>query len=65
MDKASKTTIVYKLALLGEAAGYSIDEMILMLRNGLSVATLISLIEWRVRFEERIDSASSRSARIM
>ena len=65
MDKTSKASIVYKLALLGDAAGFSIDEMIVMLRNGLSVETLICLIEWRLRFEEKLHAAAHPAARVM
>jgi hypothetical protein len=37
-----------KLALAGEQAGFSIDEMIDMLNSGISVSTLLALIASRL-----------------
>ena len=37
-----------KLALAGEQAGFTVDQMIWMLNAGLSVEGLLWLIEWRL-----------------
>ena len=39
---------VAKLAMAGEQAGFSVEQMIELLSAGLSVATLLDLIMWRL-----------------
>lgn len=39
---------IAKLAILGERAGFTIEQMIGLLSAGLSVATLLELITWRL-----------------
>ena len=41
-------TRVYKLAIAGEQAGFSLEQMIQMLNAGITVETLLHLIEWRL-----------------
>jgi hypothetical protein len=40
---------VYKLAIAGEQAGFSLEQMIQMLNAGITAETLLTLIEWRLR----------------
>jgi hypothetical protein len=50
-EKISKPSIassVYKLALAGEQAGFALEQMIDMLNTGITVATLLGLIEARL-----------------
>ena len=44
---ASLTTAIAKLALAGEQAGFSIEQMIQLLTDGLTVDVLLDLIMWR------------------
>ena len=39
---------IAKLAILGEQAGFTIEQMIGLLSGGLSVETLLELITWRL-----------------
>ena len=39
---------IAKLAMAGEQAGFSVEQMIELLSAGLSVATLLDLIMWRL-----------------
>ena len=39
---------IAKLAMAGEQAGFSVEQMIELLSAGLSVATLLDLITWRL-----------------
>lgn len=39
---------IAKLAILGEQAGFTIEQMIGLLSAGLSAATLLDLITWRL-----------------
>lgn len=38
----------YKLAVAGEQAGFTVEQMIELLNAGLTVETLLNLIEWRL-----------------
>jgi hypothetical protein len=49
MQRTSIALSVYKLALAGEQAGFSLEDMIQMLNAGLTVESLLRLIEWRLR----------------
>ena len=46
---------VYKLAIAGEQAGFSIEQMIWLLNAGLSLEMLIDFIDWRLRAQEAHD----------
>jgi hypothetical protein len=52
MESPSTAVTVYKLALAGEPAGFSLDDMISLLNFGLTVETLLQLIEWRLTILE-------------
>ena len=45
-----------KLAIAGEQAGFSVEQMIQLLSAGLSVATLLDLIAWRLEVSGREES---------
>ena len=57
MEKPSVVRAVYKLCVEGEQAGFSLEQMIQMLNAGITVETLLHLIEWRLR---GIDSSPAR-----
>ena len=66
MDKPSLILAVSKLAVLGEHAGFSIEQMIQLLNEGLTVPDLLELIEARLGGEEQdINPASSTPRWIM
>ena len=48
MQQPSTAQTVYKLAMVGEQAGFSLEQMIQMLNAGMTVQTLLNLIEWRL-----------------
>jgi len=48
MAKASLVTAIGKLAMAGEQAGFTIEQMIDLLNSGLTVDTLLELIAWRL-----------------
>ena len=49
MDRSSLLVrAVGKLAIAGEQAGFSLEQMIELLNEGLSVETLLDLISWRL-----------------
>jgi len=39
---------LYKLAIAGEQAGFSLEQMFEMLNAGITVECLLHLIEWRL-----------------
>jgi hypothetical protein len=49
MAAPSVATSVFKLALAGEQAGFSVEQMIELLNAGITVETLLCVIEWRLR----------------
>jgi len=51
---------VQKLANAGEQAGFTLQQMIDMLNAGLTVETLLHLIEWRLHHPEPALPSSSR-----
>ena len=59
MRRSSIAQSVYKLAIAGEQAGFSVVGMIQMLNAGITVETLLDLIEWRLR-DAVPESRSSR-----
>ncbi|HKU24224.1 MAG TPA: hypothetical protein VJQ54_02070 [Candidatus Sulfotelmatobacter sp.] len=50
MGKTSLQIAIEKLAIAGEQAGLSVDQMIYLLSSGLTVATLLDLIAWRLEY---------------
>jgi hypothetical protein len=48
MERTGLTRSVYRLAMAGEEAGFSLDDMIQLLNAGLTVLALLNLIEWRL-----------------
>lgn len=48
MDKPSLTVAIGKLAIAGEEAGFTLEQMIELLDDGLTVETLLDLISWRL-----------------
>ena len=48
MAAPSVATSVFKLALAGEQAGFSVEQMIELLNAGITVETLLCVIEWRL-----------------
>ena len=53
MPKPSIASSVFKLALAGEQAGFTLDQMIDMLNTGITVASLLGLIEVRLACRQR------------
>jgi hypothetical protein len=53
MERPSLVRAVSKLAVAGEQAGFSVEQMIELLDNGLSVETLLDLISWRLQDETK------------
>jgi len=39
---------IFKLAMAGEQAGFTVEQMIQLLNSGLTVESLLRLIEWRL-----------------
>ena len=48
MMSQSRVNAIRKLAAAGEHAGFSLEQMILLLNSGLSVVALLDLINWRL-----------------
>jgi hypothetical protein len=48
MQRPSTAETVYKLAIAGEQAGFTLEQMIQILNAGVSVETLLNWIEWRL-----------------
>ncbi len=48
MARASLMIAIGKLAIAGEQAGFTIEQMIDLLDSGLAVETLLELIAWRL-----------------
>ena len=51
---------VEELAIAGERAGFSSQDMIFMLSTGISMETLVDLIQWGARNSEPAPKRSSR-----
>ena len=49
MATPSIRTTIGKLALAGEQAGFTVEQMIRILNAGVTVEDLLGLIEWRLR----------------
>jgi hypothetical protein len=48
MAAPSVAASFFKLALAGERAGFSLEQMIELLNAGVSVGSLLALIEWEL-----------------
>ena len=48
MEKPSLSESIRKLAVAGEQAGFTIEQMIDLLTGGIGVAELIALIDWKL-----------------
>ena len=57
MENPSLLRAVGKLAIAGEQAGFTLEQMIELLNEGVSVETLLELISWRLE-EARTPIAS-------
>ncbi len=56
MEKPSLSAAVGNLAIAGEQAGFSLEQTIDLLNQGLSVETLLDLIFWRLEALRKSDS---------
>jgi hypothetical protein len=59
MEKESLLRGILKLAIAGEQAGFSVEQMIDLLHAGLSVEMLLDLISWRLERPNPLTPASS------
>lgn len=48
MATPSVAAAVFKLARAGEQAGFTIEQMIVWLNTGLTVETLLLIVEWKL-----------------
>ena len=49
MATPSLQNSICKLAMAGEQAGFTVEQMIQMLNAGVTIEGLLALIEWRLR----------------
>ena len=47
MESQLQVNAIRKLAVAGEQAGFTLDQMIQLLNSGMSVVSLLDLIAWR------------------
>ena len=57
MESPSLVLAISKLAAAGEQAGFTLEQMIELLDDGLSVETLLDLICWRLNAVQRSRAA--------
>ena len=60
MATTSVKASVFKLAMAGEQAGFTVEQMIWMLNSGMSVAGLLWLIEWSLNNIEEEEGGFTR-----
>ena len=66
MQRRILMSAINKLAIAGEQAGFSLEQMIQLLDGGLSVETLLDLIAWSLeRRQQAFPSLSCTSNLIM
>jgi len=65
MESPSLVLAISKLALAGEHAGFTLEQMIELLNDGLSVGTLLELIAWRLHGAPLAQDVSLRSHWVM
>jgi hypothetical protein len=61
MATPSVATSVFKLALAGEQAGFTVEQMIEFLNAGITVEVLLRIIEWNLTHAS-IDPSHLRSS---
>lgn len=59
MDRSTLGRSISKLAIAGEQAGFTVEQMIQLLNDGLEVSSLISLIHWKLDYTEQTTPAPS------
>lgn len=59
MENSSLVSAIEKLAIAGEQAGFTVEQMIQLLNDGLTVATLLDLISWRHQMPNPMTPVSS------
>jgi hypothetical protein len=59
MENSSLVSAIEKLAIAGEQAGFTVEQMIQLLNDGLTVETLLDLISRRHRMPNAMTPASS------
>lgn len=62
MDKPSLVIAISKLAMAGEDAGFTVEQMIQLLDAGITVGGLLELISWRLDASRRSVLSSGSSA---
>ena len=65
MEPPLLISAIRKLAMAGQQAGFSVEQMIEMLNDGVSVEELITLIGLRIEGDERKPAAATCSAWLM
>jgi hypothetical protein len=64
MEGPSIVRTVHKLAIAGQQAGFSLEQMIELLNAGISVVTLLHLIEVRLAYQgQPAQPATAHSSR--
>ena len=58
MQDSSLVAAIEKLAIAGEQAGFSVEQMIQLLNDGLTVESLLNLISWRHQMPNPITPVS-------
>ena len=62
MATPSVAASVFKLAVAGEQAGFTVEQMIEFLNAGITMETLLNLIEWKLP-SAQINPSEFRSSR--
>ena len=57
MDRSALRQSIRKLAMAGEQAGFTVEQMMQLLKEGVDIKTLISLIEWKILYNDEQPSA--------
>jgi hypothetical protein len=61
MDKAALVSGIAKLAMAGQQAGLTVEQMIGLLNEGLGVEGLIEVIAWRLEQPKPLTPVTSSS----
>jgi hypothetical protein len=56
MENTTIGRTICKIAVAGERAGFTVEQMIELLNNGLDVPTLVSMIEWKLNLRRAADT---------
>jgi len=62
VEKTSLMIAIGKLAMAGEKAGFTLEQMIQLLDDGLTVETLLDLISWRLNAAHLTPAPSGSSS---